>query len=287
MDLVGADGGLPDMDTYRRYLEANRIFAGSGFVFDDGLDYFELVDGFLRTRQEMKGAEHVGATIHFGFSKALKLWPDAKLIHIVRDPRDVSPSNVEMGWAGNVWFGLDKWIEAEDEWDAIKHGLEPGQALTVKFSDLINDHQTTVRSVCEFVGVNFTEEMFSYADDTDYRRPTPGLASTWQQKLSPKQIRQIEARVGDRLEDLGFVPSGLAPLEVGTRSLAALQADHRVRNFIGRAGIYGWSLVVSGFLAQVTRNENWQRRVQLGVNKIDTGRLKKSWSDTDGRRTSR
>ena len=287
VDLVGSDGEVPDMDQYRKYLEVNRIFSGSGFVFDAGLSYFELVDGFLRSRQQKKGADHVGATIHFGFSKALKLWPDAKLIHIVRDPRDVSPSNVEMGWAGNVWFGLDKWLEAEDEWAAVKDVLAPGQALTIKFPDLINDHRTTVGSVCDFIGVSYTEEMFSYVDDTDYRRPTPGLAASWQTKLSPKQVRLIEARVGDRLEQLGFEPSGLAPLAVAPRSLAFLKADHRVRKFTKRADLYGWPLTISGFLARATNDENWQRAVQLGINDIEKGRLRKSWSDSDGQRSSR
>lgn len=287
VDLVGDNGELPDLDTFRRYLSVNRIFAGSGFVFEEGRTYFELVDGFLRTRQESKGAAHVGATIHFGFSKALKLWPDAKLIHLIRDPRDVSRSSIEMGWAGNVWFGLDKWIEAEDEWDSVEAGLTPERALTVKFSDLINDHEATVRSVCDFIGVEFTDAMFSYAEDTDYQRPTPGLASSWREKLSPKQIQQVEARVGDRLEARGFEASDHARLEVDARSLALLKADNRVRRLRKRAELYGWPLTVSGYLANATRDENWQRAVQLGVNEIDKARLKKSWSDSDGPRSSR
>ncbi len=286
VDLVGKNGEVPDMETYRKYLEVNRVFSTSGFVFDESLGYLELVDGFLRRRQQQKGADHVGATVHYGFSKALRLWPDARLIHIVRDPRDVSPSSVEMGWAGNVWFGLDKWIEAEDEWDSVKDSLSPSQSLQVKFSELINDHEATVQRVCDFIGVSFTEAMFSYADDTDYSRPAPGRASTWQTKLSRKEVRQIETRLGDRLTDLGFEPSGYPPVEVTPSLLRFLELDSRIRMFKKRSELYGLPLVASGFLARVTKNEGWQRSVQLDINEVEKNHLKKSWSDDSGNRSS-
>lgn len=287
VDLVGEDGSYPDMAAYERYLAYHRIFATSGFELDATTSYPELVDGFLASRQAASGSRYVGATIHFGFSKALKIWPKAKLVHIIRDPRDVSPSVVAMGWAGNVWFGLDKWIEAEDEWDRIEPELDASRKLTVSFADLVADHERTLSTVCEFIGTSYSPLMLNYATETDYEVPKPGVASDWTTRMADGDVQLIEARVGDRMESLGFELSGLPRIEVGQVRRQWLSVTNRVQRLRARIEIFGIRLTVLELLARATRNEEWQRSLYAQFNEISTLRLKKSWSDDSATRTSR
>ena len=52
-----------------------------------------------------------------------RIWPDARFIHLVRDPRDVARSVIPMGWAGNTWVGVERWMEAERLWDRVRSSL--------------------------------------------------------------------------------------------------------------------------------------------------------------------
>jgi hypothetical protein len=63
--------------------------------------------------------------VHRHYDRLLRLWPEARFIHLVRDPRDVASSCIGMGWAGNVWTGVTRWIEAERLWDEVRGDLAP------------------------------------------------------------------------------------------------------------------------------------------------------------------
>ena len=79
-----------------------------------------LVNDFLRQKQAASGGKpHVGATVHRHFERLRFLWPDARYIHLVRDPRDVARSVVQKGWAGNIYQASEFWIQAENCWDSL------------------------------------------------------------------------------------------------------------------------------------------------------------------------
>jgi len=65
------------------------------------------VNSFLVQKRELESKQFVGATVHRKFDKLLMIWPDAKFIHVVRDPRDVARSVVKMGRVGHVYYGAD------------------------------------------------------------------------------------------------------------------------------------------------------------------------------------
>lgn len=287
VEPIGDDGSFPPLAEYKRYLETNRMFSTSGFEPDASKPYPELVDGFLRSRQEAKGAPYVGATIHFGFSKALNVWPKAKLIHLIRDPRDVSPSCMAMGWNGNVWHGLDKWIEAEDEWAEVDAWLPDEQKLTVRFAELVDDHESTLTTICRFIGVDYTSQMLSYAAETDYEEPRPGVASRWRDELPDTDVQLIEARVGDRMDELGFERSGLPPITVGPWRTRWLRWHDRWGKVVMRIQLFGLRLTLEDMVARVLRHEEWRRSVRLKLNEIELTNRKKSWADESTSRTSR
>jgi hypothetical protein len=281
-DLVGPDGTYPDLDTYGRFLETNRVFQTSGFSFRQDRGYRELVDGFLRQRQAKAGTPVVGATLHFGFSKALELWPGAKLIHLIRDPRDVAPSVIKMGWAGNTWRALDKWLEAEDEWDRVAPMLGPDRKLSVRYADLVSDHEAVLTDICDFMGVEYSERMLDYAAKTDYDLPDPSAATRWPQTLSKREIQLAEARIGlDRLRAKGFEPSGLRTIEVGARHRLWLEWHDRACRLRARTEQNGLRHTVEDLLARAIGSERWTRSLRLQAMEHQKARLKKSWVDPE------
>ena len=128
VDLLGDNGNRPEVTAYHEYLRAHPIFRSSRLTVDESLDFDSLVNDFLHQRRSGSGKSQVAAMVHFGFSRIRHVWPEARYIHLIRDPRDVAPSVINMGWASTVWFALDRWIEAEAEWKELKptlRGSEP------------------------------------------------------------------------------------------------------------------------------------------------------------------
>ena len=86
---VGDDGTRPDIADYHDYLSTQSIFGSSRLTIDTSLDYDELVNDFFAQRLEASGKSIVAAMIHMDIDRILHIWPEARFIHLIRDPRDV------------------------------------------------------------------------------------------------------------------------------------------------------------------------------------------------------
>ena len=73
-----------------------------GFDVDETLTYPDLVRSFLQQKKVWDDKPIVGATVHKFFDVTQTIWPDARYIHIVRDPRDVARSCVVIGTSAGI-----------------------------------------------------------------------------------------------------------------------------------------------------------------------------------------
>lgn len=279
VDPITADGRFPSTIEFGARVALDRVFSASGFQFDPSLGFEEMVNGFLVSRQRRKEALVVGATLHHGFARALHLWPEARFLHLVRDPRDVAAARMAVGLSGNPWHGVNHWIKAEDEWAALSSGLAPERQLTVHFAELVDDPDSTLTTICRFLGVDYTGQMLNYVLDTDYQEPNPNLAGDWRDTLSAHDVRLVETRVGDRLTGAGFIPSGQEPIEPTDRYLDWLRWHDRAGRIASRVSRFGVRLTVADLAARAVGTESMQRSVRLRLDRVELDLRKKSWSD--------
>ena len=102
-DKITDEGVFPQINEYHEWLSSHRIFMSKSLVIDKMLSFPELIDSFINQLNE---SEHLLAlNVHRGFDRIHYLFPNAKYIHLIRDPRDVARSSIGMGWAGNVYYG--------------------------------------------------------------------------------------------------------------------------------------------------------------------------------------
>lgn len=279
VDLMGDDGSYPEMQRYWDYLSAHNIFGSANLTVDRSLDYPSLVNSFLQQRLDLSGKDQVSAMVHFHFARLLELWPNARFIHVLRDPRDVTSSVLQMGWQGNVWFGLDKWILAEEEWDRLVPKLRSEQHIEIPYADLIGDHETQLRRITEFLSVPYTQQMLDYANDTDYGVPDPSKVAQWHKKLSDREIGLVEGRVGDLMQSRGFELSGLPVIKPGKTEMLTLQADNRMKQWKKRIDKFGLRLFVERGLSRVLPIPGYQKSVKLRFNEIERANRKRSWRE--------
>lgn len=274
VDLMSDEGKCPDLSQYYEWLETHRIFQATGFEIDRSLSYPELVNSFLVQKRDAEAKKIIGATVHRHFDRVLHIWPDARFIHIIRDGRDVARSCIGMGWAGNVWFGVNRWREAEQLWNQVGRIVPENRRFELTYEELIAEPVSTLTRVCEFIGVPYDEEMLSYTKNSNYTFPDPKYIAQWKRKLSERDVQLIEKKIGNLLVERGYNLSGLPPITVTPTMERTLKLQNWWGKLQGRVKRLGWPLVIEDFAARKFGSKQWQKKTQLRINAIIKSKLK-------------
>lgn len=168
-----------------------------------------------------------------------RYYPGAPVIHIVRDPRDVARSILKApwDWAPKTLNGaLILWRDYEAA--ASRFLASDHRNLLVRYEDLLTDPQKTLKTICEFIGEDYTDAMLdtrsSYDQvnrlDEPWKHKVSGAidksrVAAWKGKLSEEEIRQSEILLGDRLQHYGY------PCTTGCRQHAAVSPFRVVKKF--------------------------------------------------------
>ena len=268
VDALGPNGELPALEDYYAWLERDRIARLYAFDVDRRLDYAHLVDSFLRQRAVREGKPIATATVHHRYDLLPRIWPDARFLYILRDGRDVARSVIHMGWAGNVFHGCQRWIDAEERWERFRPTLPPERVLEVRYEELILEPRRELERICAFYGVAYDDAIFEYTKSSRYGEPDPDLVQQWRRKLSPFELQLLDARIGARLAARGYAPSGVPPLRVGLwlRARLALQNWAWKARFRGRR--FGWGLFLLDYAARKLRIGPLERRTRARMQAI-------------------
>ena len=81
-----------------------------------------------------------------------------------------------MGWAGNVYSDIDHWINTEKEWDSFKIIIPTDSWIEIKYEELLENPRYELSRICDFMGIDFSSDMFSYNEHTTYSAPDPNFA---------------------------------------------------------------------------------------------------------------
>ncbi|MCA9302855.1 MAG: sulfotransferase [Phycisphaerales bacterium] len=250
VDLVADNGQTPELGNYAKWLRQHRIFKATGFVIDPSLGYQQLVHSFLEQRRESRGKPIIGATVHRHFDRLIDLFPGARFIHLIRDPRDVAPSVIKMGWAGNVYAACTPWVEAERVWDSIEKRIEPDRFVQIRYEELLAHPDRELAKACALMGVEFDEAMLDFHEHTSYQPPDASASQRWKKTLKSREVMLVESRCAEILQRRGYEcinehPS--PPSSLGRVWLA-------IHNKLGRTGArirrYGFGLWLRSLIAR-------------------------------------
>lgn len=273
VDRIDDKGNLPKLEEYYDYLAYHRIFLSSQLRINHDLTYVELMNDFLKQKQQQANKPVIGATIHHHFDKLILLWSHAKFIHLIRDGRDVARSNIMMGWAGNMFTGTDRWIEAEKLWQKLSEQLAPEQQITIHYEQLIRDSRTTLQQLCQFIGVEFDEKIYDYAQQSTYELPDPKILERWR-RFKPIDIQLAESKIADLLTQWHYPLSGLPLLPITPVLRWRMYLHSRWRGILFRINRYSFSLYLQDVLSRRLGFNHWQKRVRIQLNECDKKFLK-------------
>ncbi len=258
------DAGQPDVKAYRNYLQVNRIFLATGLPIDDLLDYRGLARSFVDGVR--RPGKLLTINIHHHFDRIPEIFPDARYVHLLRDPRDVARSSVGMGWAGNVYRGVDHWIGSERSFEKLKSQVRADQVYEFKNEDLIADPERTLTALCGFLGVPYDEKMLSYAEQSTYSEPDMSLVNQWKRLQTQYEVGLVEGRVGALLEERGYTPSGYRVVIPKGLERAKLNAQNRVGRLRTQVRRYGLLLIGLEIISRRLQIPGLKDMVQRRIN---------------------
>jgi hypothetical protein len=146
--------------------------------------------------------------IHRNLDKVAAIYSDAKVIHIIRDPRDVARSCIGMGWAGNTYFGVDLWLQAENDWDYSVARFDKNNVLEFHYENLILNTDEQLTNICTFIGVPFSRKMLSYPNHSTYESPDSSAVQQWKRRLNARDVALVEIKTKPLLLARNYELSG-------------------------------------------------------------------------------
>ncbi|QSS98169.1 sulfotransferase family protein [Psychroflexus sp. ALD_RP9] len=145
------------------------------------------------------------------------LFPKSKFVYIVRDPRAIYASIKSLDWGPNSAMKLSQlWIEYVAAYFALNN-LDSDRVYLVKYEELLQNPADTLKSLCDFLQLKYTENMFS--DNTSFKLPKSTLSqhalvgksldktriNKWKHELKKRDIEIIESYCGSSLNSFGYI----------------------------------------------------------------------------------
>lgn len=159
------------------------------------------------------------------------VYPDARIVNVVRDGRAVANSWLQMGWwdgyrgPGHWYLGeLDQrqtalweqsnrsfpvlaglgWMLLMDSFDAARNAFRAEQWLDVRYEDVLADPRRTFGRVLDFLGLDWSAEF-----ESGFRRHRfePARRVAFRRDLDAASLTAMEAVMGDQLRAWGYAVS--------------------------------------------------------------------------------
>jgi hypothetical protein len=243
MDDIAADAhflqwGLNPNDTVRAVMAAKpESFAAT---IEQVFLAYAVREGKTRWGDKTPNYVHI-------YQQLRRLFPDLRLIDMIRDGRDVACSHLSLAREhGEKWVARSAPAAAAWWRDSILKGREAKAALghqyiQVKYEDLVSSPEEILRKICDFADLDYDERMLHYEgivripDESPFgsafERVQQGLqkkARDWRAELTPEEIGAFEAVAGAELEELGYPSSDAKP-----GRLRCTEARLRAELFLG------------------------------------------------------
>lgn len=179
-------------------------------------------------------------------TEVLAAWPDALVVFIQRDPRDVTLSWKEARFGGNHVHAFARaWRRYAEACEDVRENLPEEQWITVRYEDLVRDPESVLTTLMRFLGEEFAPEQLGFhasgqnwrtdaRNEARLRKPiSADSIGRWREALSAREVRMIEAETGAMLARLGYEPSVPGARLPGVEQLAIRFIEHPVHRALG------------------------------------------------------
>ena len=156
----------------------------------------------------------------------LSIWPEARVVVLVRDGRDVALSLKRLPFGPNNAWAAAQWWARGVRAGRRAAGRHPDRVTLVRYEDVVADPEGEVGRLCAFLGLRFEPAMLDL-ERVDRSRIVPDQASwfptifdgigsaaveRWRREMPPRDQRTFAALAGDELAAHGYEPRPSEPV---------------------------------------------------------------------------
>lgn len=176
-----------------------------------------LISGLFEKNAQGEGKARWGDKTPYyvmHITKLLEWFPDAQIVHLIRDGRDVALSLFARRHdfqTYNAAFAAEYWESYVERGQKLGKTLSSNQYFELRYEDLLSNPDASMRRLCEYLGESYSEELFTTtATDTPGQTPLvhqPIKAENsgkWRTQMTPWQIRVFTSVAGKTLEKNGY-----------------------------------------------------------------------------------
>ncbi|MEX2558090.1 MAG: sulfotransferase [Actinomycetota bacterium] len=233
--------------------------------FCDGvfLPFLNAVPG--ATRLAERTPEHVTCLELIG-----EIYPDAWILNIVRDGRDVARSLMKQPWKNaphTIEEAALEWRTSVEAAETASAGLE--RFRTVRYEEMLVEPQAHVAELFGWFGLpaapQMVEEALREAKVAFNQDPTSGQvgAGKWREKISEADLNALMKVAGETLERLGYLAPESARMT--PRAATARIPEPPLRRFRGRLRGRGRAYRARSDVSQITDIQRTLDRIAAAV----------------------
>jgi hypothetical protein len=210
-----------------------------------------LIDRLGDARRARERKDRWGLKIQMNIVLADRLatmWPDLKLVHIVRDGRDVASSQLlgDRGWGyRSIEEAALGWVEVLEDVRRACRGL---QLFELKYEDLVTDPEPVLRGLVRFLGIPWDDSVgrhhlhahslqrnpFEHPSAKEAARPIhPHAIGKYRRSLSPEDVERFDDLAGDWLRHFGYMTT--RPRDSAAACAAPVDAPENVTEILGHS----------------------------------------------------
>ncbi|MGH3342413.1 MAG: sulfotransferase family protein [Carbonactinosporaceae bacterium] len=186
----------------------------------------------------------------------LRLFPDAQLVHIVRDARACVASLKRMRWwEGGVPAAIVVWLLAVWHCRRDTRRLPGGSFHELRYEDLVADPEAELRRLCDFLDEEFFPAMLEPHKVAEYAVPTwktwhtrtadavdTATVESWREGLEPEELALVEFVAGGRLKANGYRLSGAGGRPPAGLLLRFLRECVRREGYLRKKRLQDWRM---------------------------------------------
>ena len=237
MHLVKHYGDLSDDMNYFRLITDFIGFANASSVRWIGVDW-DPVHVFNSIKEEkrsihtinwallLRAGQRQGAqvcmcksldNVHYA-EELMDLFDNMLFLNVVRDPRgQISSINRAIIHNFDTYLNTKLWIQAYEKVSKLAKQY-PDRVLTIRFEDFIANYEEVLRMICEFIDIEFLEDMLDLSDSSEakdisnrsalwksnHSAPIKANVDKFRRYLSMEEIEMIETVTGDMMDYYGY-----------------------------------------------------------------------------------
>ena len=147
----------------------------------------------------------------------LECFPQGKIVHIVRDGRDVAASFIRAQFGPKTYYSAAKrWVRELEEIDQLKVAVHPDRFFELSYEDLLDHPMEQLSKLCDFLGEPCFPGMLEFykSDPSNYveninlinlKQPLmQENKQKWRKQMKAGDLRIVEAVAWKTLKEYGY-----------------------------------------------------------------------------------